>query len=317
MTSDRGPPPAGVGWRLRRLRQHLDPATTAVVQLTAPCPSSPPRLLYTESSPAAVVAALRTEGCALLRGVLSPAEAAHMAALLAGYEPENAVEVELHSRDASRCQIALLTLFQRDPVWLRLVDPSPVIEAMDELLAHRHGHGSCHLVTMKGWRNRPGFSGAPGAQPGREAGGFHTDELWLELPEGYAGTLEPPDPLICTALTYLSGAPPELCPTRVIPHSFRSFRRPEADEVTWRGHTPLHAVAAPGDTLVFRSDVWHASGTNVTQSTRLCVEAAYGARKVAQKFWPYLDFVLEPRTRAAASAQQLRVLGEHPLSNYG
>ena len=76
-------------------------------------------------------------------------------------------------------------------------------------------------------------------------------------------------------------------------------------------------MAAPRDTLVFRSDIWHASGNNVTKHTRLCVEAAYGARKVAQKFWPYLDFVLAPQTRAAATPRQLRVLGEHPISNYG
>ena len=52
-------------------------------------------------------------------------------------------------------------------------------------------------------------------------------------------------------------------------------------------------------------------------TTRLTVEAAYGARKVAQKFWPYLDFTLSADSRELATPQQLRLLGEHPLSNYG
>eukprot|EP01051_Picozoa_sp_SAG22_P021161 SAG22_NODE_4561_length_1232_cov_1.987643_1_plen_92_part_00 len=52
-------------------------------------------------------------------------------------------------------------------------------------------------------------------------------------------------------------------------------------------------------------------------TTRLTVEAAYGARKVSTKFWPYLDFVLSPETRELATPRQLRLLGEHPLSNYG
>lgn len=81
-------------------------------------------------------------------------------------------------------------------------------------------------------------------------------------------------------------------------------------------------------------------------TTRLTVEAAYGARKVrsdtskhcsvyavgkaraaavcpgvcsqvSQKFFPYLDFELSPRTRELATPRQLRLLGEHPLSNYG
>ena len=52
-------------------------------------------------------------------------------------------------------------------------------------------------------------------------------------------------------------------------------------------------------------------------TTRLTVESAYGARKVSTKFWPYLDFVLSPETRKLATPRQLKLLGEHPLSNYG
>jgi hypothetical protein len=38
---------------------------------------------------------------------------------------------------------------------------------------------------------------------------------------------------------------------------------------------------------------------------------------VSQKFWPYLDMKLSERTRALATPLQLRLLGEHPLSNFG
>ena len=77
-----------------------------------------------------------------------------------------------------------------------------------------------------------------------------------------------------------------------------------------------------------------------TDGTRLCVEAACeqpcappflccslltpraslptdSQRKIAQKFYPYLDFELAPATRAAASERQLRLLGWHGISNYG
>ena len=84
-------------------------------------------------------------------------------------------------------------------------------------------------------------------------------------------------------MTYLNGTTAECCPTRVIPGSFRSCRRPKPGECEWEGRGPLTAIASPGDTLLFRSDVWHAGGTNVTENTtRLTVEAAYGARKVSQ-----------------------------------
>ena len=40
-------------------------------------------------------------------------------------------------------------------------------------------------------------------------------------------------------------------------------------------------------------------------------------RKIAEKFYPYLDFELAEATRAAASERQLRLLGWHGISNYG
>ena len=111
---------------------------------------------------------------------------------------------------------------------------------------------------MKGWRNFPGYHGATGAAPGVHGGGFHVDDDPVPLshvaPEDFP--FIPPN--ICTALHYLAGAPPELCPTRVIPGSHRSGRRPEAHEREFNGRTPLSAVAEPGDVLIFRCDVWHA-----------------------------------------------------------
>ena len=61
-----------------------------------------------------------------------------------------------------------------------------------------------------------------------------------------------------------------------------------------------------------------ASGTIAAALTLLwAAQTVYGARKVAQKFWPYTDFVLAQRTREAATERQLRLLGVHPISNYG
>ena len=82
------------------------------------------------------------------------------------------------------------------------------------------------------------------------------------------------------------------------------------------------------------------SGNNVTtDGTRLCVEAACepcasflllllsadpscslptdSQRKIAQKFYPYLDFELAEETREAATERQMRLFGAHGISNYG
>ena len=172
----------------------------------------------------------------------------------------------------------------------------------------------------------PGYNGNSGSTAEEPEGpGWHVDEMFTgDFPdEEMAERAFGPDgagvpPLICTALTYLSGASWDLCPTRVIPQSHRSGRRPQPDERSWRENTPLTAIAEPGDCLVFRHNVWHASGNNVTaDKVRLCVETGYSQRKVSQKFWPYLNFELAERTRAAATERQMRLLGFHGVSNYG
>ena len=87
---------------------------------------------------------------------------------------------------------------------------------------------TCHLVNQKGWRNHPGHD----AQ-----GAFHLDELFVELPEALASDprYKPPI-LIITALIYLCDVDEDLCPTWVIPYSFRSGRRPNKAERSWNGH---------------------------------------------------------------------------------
>jgi ectoine hydroxylase-related dioxygenase (phytanoyl-CoA dioxygenase family) len=98
--------------------------------------------------------------------------------------------------------------------------------------------------------------------PGKDA--FHTDELFLPgLPEAVAADPRFEMPLlIITALTYLTDVDRALCPTYVVPESFRSGRRPAAGETSWRGNAPLVVLAKAGDSLLFRSDVWHSGGTN-------------------------------------------------------
>ena len=82
--------------------------------------------------------------------------------------------------------------------------------------------------------------------PGKDA--FHTDELFLPgLPEAVAADPRFEMPLlIITALTYLTDVDRALCPTYVVPESFRSGRRPAAGETSWRGNAPLVVLAAGG-----------------------------------------------------------------------
>ena len=108
-----------------------------------------PALSYTDSAPAAVEAALRTVGAALLQAVLAPAAAAALAAELAGYAPlphevgmannrplpgrsplrplPGAPPLDpgggLERAGAAAGSQNFLTLFPRDPAWLQARPP--------------------------------------------------------------------------------------------------------------------------------------------------------------------------------------------------
>lgn len=79
--------------RLRLLGSQLEPpAAAADAAATSEgallySPPHPDRLPYTESTTDAICAALRTDGCALLRSVISPECALHLGGLLRGYIP--------------------------------------------------------------------------------------------------------------------------------------------------------------------------------------------------------------------------------------
>ena len=182
-----------------------------------------------------VVDALRADGCALIPATIPPATAAEMAALLTTYTPGTAGtglttkerehaprrtiqfggDVELFG--ATGQAELLLTLFNRDPRWLQVLDPFPIAEAVDIALAdgnpsavHR-SRNLPHLVNQSGWRNHPGH----------RSGGLHVGELFLtatELPpELLSGFPEWEPPMqILTALTYLVDVDADLCPTVVV-----------------------------------------------------------------------------------------------------
>lgn len=284
----------------------------------------PPPLLHLPpgSSAESIVNSVLADGCALIPAVISPARAAELRELLSGYVPGTAGTglTTRHRAHALRAGVdfggdieefgaagraeLLLTLFNRSPAWLELLDPPALVGAVELLLGQ-----DCHLVNQSGWRNHPGHTSGP----------LHTDELFMPpAPMWLADSGWSPPPLILTALTYLTDVDEPLCPTVVVPGSFRAQRSPAPGETSFGGQTPRTVLATAGDALLFRSDVWHGGGANTTVDRhRHVVETVYGQRKVAQKFFPYLDFQLAAATREAASTQQLRLLGQHPVSNYG
>ena len=153
-------------------------------EVAAAAPLAP---VSAEHDLAEIMAALEADGCALIPGVLSEAAAGSLAALLAGYVPGTAGTgltsqdrdhaPRRHLRFGGDCQGVgrakrgelLLTLFNRGPEWLRVLDPSPVIEVVDSALSEEHSPGRMpHLVNMSGWRHHPGHNAE---------GSLHVDQV--------------------------------------------------------------------------------------------------------------------------------------------
>jgi hypothetical protein len=245
---------------------------------------------------AGMLAALHDDGFALIPGVLSPGEIAELRDATDRLTPFHWDSTGVI--DHYKC------VFNRDPIWLRSLDPPGVIELAEAALGR-----DCHVIGQTAWRCHPGFVGV----------GVHADYLAVELPEEWADDPRFQVPMfIATVHYFLSDITEDLCPTQVIPGSHRSGRYPQrTGETTWRGREPVPVLCRAGDALFFRSDLWHAGSMNRTRDrTRYLLQVHYGRRMVAQKFSPYLDWQFNPRVLAACSPRQRRLLGDHRRGAY-
>ena len=98
--------------------------------------------------------------------MIPPAAAKHLAEQLVSYTPQGTEVGSANNNEHAKGSQNFLTLFQRDPCWLQLFDPSPIIETVDAVLGPE-----CHVITQKGWRHAPGHD----ATNGSGNGGMHVD----------------------------------------------------------------------------------------------------------------------------------------------
>jgi ectoine hydroxylase-related dioxygenase (phytanoyl-CoA dioxygenase family) len=195
-----------------------------------------------------------------------------------------------------------LNVFNRDPFWLAFLDRPGIVDLAEAALG-----ADCHVIGETAWRSHPGYSGDP----------LHADFAPVQWPEGVLSDAVRVPIFILTAQYYLDDVTRELAPTRVIPGSHRAGRAPHAAETSWRGTAPQAVLAAAGDALVFRSDLWHAGSDNTSAAgVRYLLQVHYGRREMAQHFSPYLDWRFDARVLEAATKRQRRLLGEHEPGPY-
>ena len=118
----------------------------------------------------------------------------------------------------------------------------------------------------------------------------------------------------------------ELGPTKIVPGSHRSGRRPDKQKTdaipdteqgtNWNEVGEQSFLGKAGDCILFRSEIWHRGTANISNQTRHTFMVHYSKRMITQKFPPYLHFQFNPEVIARATQRQRRLLGEHVQSAY-
>lgn len=250
--------------------------------------------IYDMEDTAGQANALHNDGFALIPGVLNSEQCSWA---------RNAID-DMHAFhwDVEGIVDHYKCVFNRDPGWLRFLDWPGIIDTMEAVLG-----SDCHVIGQSAWRCHPGFRGV----------GLHADHTMFDMSQ-----LAPPPnwriPMfICTVHYYLTDVDEELCPTYVIPNSFKSGRCPMANEQSWQGRFAEPVTCKAGDVLIFRSDLWHRGSDNITADRiRYLLQVHYSIRMITQKFSPYMTWKFADFIFDLCTARQLRLLGNHPRGNY-
>ncbi len=245
----------------------------------------------------ALAGSIDNHGFAYMPAVLDAAEVAELRSRIDVLEPDP------HAFDRrSGYDKHINVVFNRDAFFLRFLDEAPVVDVAEAILGT-----DCHIIGMTAWMTGPG-------RPDQR---LHADYLPVELAEDLlmAGRVRVPV-FVATAHYYLDDLYEALGPTKFVPGSHRSGRKPREREHGWRDREEQSVLCAAGDVLLFRSDVWHRGSANTGANTRYLLQVHFAQRMIAQKFPPYLRFRFNQEILAQASPRQRRLLGEHERSNY-
>ncbi len=259
------------------------------------------------------VEAMERDGYVYFPNVLSVDEIAELRDLSERLEPSaEAFDINLFPEKDGHFQRCINAVFNRDPLFLKYLDKPGLIELAEVL----HG-ADCHIVSMHTWA----------VGPGRPDQQLHADWLPAVMPEELHADPRLQLPLyITTAHFYLDDMTEELGPTKIVPGSHRSGRRPDKPKtdaipdnergINWNGVEEQSFLGKAGDCILFRSEIWHRGTANISNKTRHTFMVHYSQRMITQKFPPYLHFQFNPDVIARATQRQRRLLGEHAQSAY-
>jgi ectoine hydroxylase-related dioxygenase (phytanoyl-CoA dioxygenase family) len=257
---------------------------------------------------------LEREGYTILRGLLTPAEVAELAADIAEVYDREPPDERNQFEDRDMFRYAMLN---RSAAAQRAVAHPKLLSVIEPLLGE-----DCHVIANTAWRNPAGQPGGHGGQNWHIDAGPH-----IPLPEGVRWPADIPHPVFALGVhIYLMDCVLEDGPTGVIPGSHLSGRPPPVGrhldpDLTYEGRGVVPLIVKAGDAGLFVSDVWHRRmPTQDGDHGRFFLQVHYGRRDIAQRLLTTAEanqLSHEALARArAGSERERRVVGLHPAFFY-
>jgi ectoine hydroxylase-related dioxygenase (phytanoyl-CoA dioxygenase family) len=209
-----------------------------------------------------------------------------------------------HQRDGRFCGERL---FERERIFRDLLVREPLVSLAEAIV-----DPTCHLVANGVVYNRPGEA----------ISDWHTDDgVYFPLsPEisRFDPRMTMPNFIVSFQLPLTDVSSAEYGPTQIVPRSHYSGREPDTQEnPTFEDRGPISIFCKAGDLCLQHPQTWHRGGPNTSGSRRCLLQIAYGDRRIAPRFYPFLNYRVPDHVLEDADDRLLRQFGKHPKGSYG
>lgn len=251
-----------------------------------------------------IAEAFNREGWVYLPSVLTVDEVMQLRTGIERLRCDPTAKLTHHANDAN---YSYVRLFERERIFRDIIVREPMISLGEALVGP-----NCHLIS----------DGAVYNPPGKAISTWHVDDgLYFPLPDDiphHDARVQIPN-LIVNFQMMLTDVPSiEYGPTQVVPRSHYAGHEPNSqNEPTFAGQGPVSIFCKAGDLYLQHSQLWHRGAPNESDRRRCLYQFAYGDRRVAQRFYPFLNYRVPDHVLEGADERMLRLLGKHPSGAYG
>ena len=259
--------------------------------------------IFSAAKIASIAEEFNREGWVHLPGVLTSDEVSELHAGIERLRCDPTAKLMNHAGS----DWSFVRLFERERIFRDMFVREPMISLGEALVGP-----NCHLIS----------DGAVYNPPGQAISSWHVDDgLYFPLPDEiprHDPRVKIPN-LIVNFQMMLTDVPTvEYGPTQVVGRSHYAGRGPnDQKNPSFEGQEPVSIFCKAGDLYLQHSQIWHRGAPNTSERRRCLYQFAYGDRRIAQRFYPFLNYRVPEHVLEGADERLLRLFGKHPKGAYG